>query len=93
MRQTLNLGMLAVVNLGITFIFQWYIITELGAGVESDAFFAGMTIPQLMLAVISGSLMHVLVPLLAGENKEQARRDVWCFSHAPKLKRLAGGLV
>ncbi|MCI5137042.1 MAG: virulence factor MviN, partial [Candidatus Electrothrix sp. AR1] len=35
--------------------------------------------PQLVLTVISGSLMHVLVPLLAGESEDRLRHDAWGF--------------
>ena len=60
-------------------MFQWYILTQLGPGIESDAFFASMTVPQLVLAIISGSLVHVLVPLLAGETEEKKHHDSWAF--------------
>ncbi len=46
---------------------------------QTDAFFASMTLPQLLLAVISSSLTHVLVPLFAGERGEQLRHDIWAF--------------
>ena len=77
MRQTIQLGILSAGNIGISFLFQWYVLTQLGPGVMTDALFAGMTIPQLVLAVISGSLMHVLVPILAGENEERLQHDAW----------------
>lgn len=86
MKQTLQLGALSAANIGIAFLFQWYVITQLGPGLESDALFAGMTIPQLVLAVISGSLMHVLVPILAGESEERLRHNAW------SLLVLVGGL-
>ncbi|MDP3332331.1 MAG: hypothetical protein Q8Q40_13400 [Methylococcaceae bacterium] len=86
MKQTLQLGALSAANIGIAFLFQWYVITQLGPGLESDALFAGMTIPQLVLAVISGSLMHVLVPILAGESKDRLRQVAW------SLLVLIGGL-
>jgi len=86
MKQTLQLGALSAANIGIAFLFQWYVITQLGPGLESDALFAGMTIPQLVLAVISGSLMHVLVPILAGESEERLRHNAW------SLLVLIGGL-
>lgn len=73
MKQTLQLGALSAANIGIAFLFQWYVITQLGPGLESDALFAGMTILQLGLAVISGSLMHVLLPILAGEHENPHR--------------------
>ncbi len=79
MKQTVQLGALSAANLGIAFLFQWCVLTQLGPGTETDALFAGMTLPQLTLAVISGSLMHVLVPLLAGEDEERLRRDAWSF--------------
>ena len=77
MKQTIQLGVLSALNIGIGFLFQWYVLTQLGPGVETDALFAGMTLPQLVLAVISGSLMHVLVPLLSGENKDNLHADAW----------------
>lgn len=86
MKQTVQLGALSAANIGIAFLFQWYVLTQLGPGPESDALFAGMTIPQLVLAVISGSLMHVLVPILAGESEDRLRHDAW------GLLVLVGGL-
>jgi putative peptidoglycan lipid II flippase len=79
MKQTIQLGTLSTANIIISFLFQWYVLTELGPGTETDAFFAGMTLPQLVLMVISGSLTHVLVPLLSGEDEESLRRDAWGF--------------
>ena len=79
MKQTIQLGTLSAANIGIAFLFQWYVLTQLGPGMETDALFAGMTLPQLVLAVISGSLMHVLVPLLAGEDEDRLRHDAWGF--------------
>jgi putative peptidoglycan lipid II flippase len=78
-KQSIQLGTLSALNIGIAFLFQWYVLTQLGPGVETDALFAGMTLPQLVLAVISGSLMHVLVPLLAGEDEDRLRYDAWGF--------------
>lgn len=79
MKQAAHLGVLSAVNIGIAFLFQWYVLVQLGPGVQTDALFAGMAIPQLVLAVISGSLTHVLVPLLAGENEDRLRHDAWAF--------------
>jgi len=79
MKQTVQLGALSAANIGIAFLFQWYVITQLGPGIETDALFAGMTLPQLVLLVISGSLMHVLVPLLAGEEEDRLCHDAWGF--------------
>lgn len=78
-RRTFILGVFSSLNIGIAFLFQWYVITKLGPGLETDALFAGMTLPQLVLTIISGSLMHVLVPLLAGEEEHRLRHDAWGF--------------
>jgi putative peptidoglycan lipid II flippase len=86
MKQTVQLGILSAANIGLAFLFQWYVFTQLGPGLESDALFAGMTIPQLVLVVISGSLMHVLVPILTGESVDRLRHDAW------GLLVLVGGL-
>jgi len=55
---------LSAANVGISFQFQWNDHTQLLLGMEADALFAGMTILQLLTAVITGELMQVLVPFL-----------------------------
>lgn len=80
MKQTLQLGALSAGNMGAIFLFQWYALTQLGPGLETDALFAGMTLPHLVLAVVSGSLMHVLVPLLSGVDATSLRHSVWGFT-------------
>lgn len=79
MKLAIKLGALSATNIGIAFLLQWYVFVQLGPGVETDALFAGMTIPQLVLAIISASLMHVLVPLLSGESEDRRRKDAWGF--------------
>jgi putative peptidoglycan lipid II flippase len=86
MKQTIQLGALSAANAAMTFLFHWYVLTRLGTGAETDAMYAGMTVPQLVLVVISGSLTHVLVPILAGENAVRQRQDAW------SLIILVGGL-
>jgi len=79
MKLTLQLAALSIMNIGTAFLFQWYVFIEIGPGMQTDAFFAGMTVPNLILAVISGSLTHVLVPILAGENDQSRHHDAWAF--------------
>lgn len=79
MKQILLLSSMSAVNIGIAFLFQWYVFFYLGPGPETDALFAGMTIPQLVLTVISASLMHVLVPMMAGESDKKLKEDAWNF--------------
>ena len=77
MQQAVSLGILSGANLLITIIIQWQVLTVLGPGPETDAFFASVTIPQLLLSIVTGSLVHVLVPLLSGEKQERLNRDAW----------------
>lgn len=77
MRLNLALGWLAAANLGVTVVMQWYVVTSLGLGLATDALFAGMVVPQLVLAVVAGSLMHVLVPLLAIEEGSGFGEVAW----------------
>ncbi len=79
MKLNLALGTLAGANLVLSLIIQWYVVTRLGVGAATDALFAGMAVPQLVLAVVSGSLMHVLVPLLSGEDAGAFRETAWGF--------------
>ncbi len=79
MRLNVSLGALAAGNLLVGLATQWYVVTRLGVGVSTDALFAGMAVPQLVLEIGSGSLMHVLVPLLASEESERFRRTTWAL--------------
>jgi peptidoglycan biosynthesis protein MviN/MurJ (putative lipid II flippase) len=55
----------------------WYVVTKLGIGLETDAFFASGALPQLIFVVTSFSLTQVLVPLLATEDGGTFQRDSW----------------
>jgi putative peptidoglycan lipid II flippase len=81
MSRTLTLGLLSGINVLVSLATQWYVFTQIGPGGTTDAFFAGMVIPQLVLAVVSGSLTHVLVPLLSTYEGDEFRRDAWTFFH------------
>jgi putative peptidoglycan lipid II flippase len=77
MRLPAALASIAGFNILLGFAFQWYVVTALGAGRQTDALLAGMLIPQLALGVVSASLMHVLVPLFSAAPDEEPRRDSW----------------
>lgn len=68
---------MSAANIASNLLFQWLVLTMLGPGMLTDALFAGMTLPQLFTAIVSSSLTHVLVPILAGELHEDQRRDAW----------------
>ena len=79
MRRAIILAGVSSLNVVVGFASQWYIFTTLGPGRETDAYFAALVIPTLVLAVVSGSLMHVLVPLLSVGDDEAFRREAWTF--------------
>lgn len=75
----LTLGGLAICNAVLLIMMPWYVVLRLGVGIETDAFFASGALPQLIFSVVSFSVGHVLVPLLATEDAESFRRDAWGF--------------
>ena len=79
MHLSVKLGCLAVVNVLLVFFYQWYILSAVGPGSETDALFASMVVPQLLLTVITGSMTQVLVPLLTIEDKGDFQKEAWNF--------------
>lgn len=78
-REMLFLAGLAGTNTLLGFVYSWFIITRLGMGRETDALFAGMIIPTLLVTVFSGSLTRVLVPLLATTEEAVFGQRSWTF--------------
>jgi len=77
MRLNVSLGAVAAANLLAALAFQWVILTTLGVGGATDALFAGMAIPQLVLSIVSGALVQVLTPLFSGEREDVLRETAW----------------
>lgn len=75
----LVLGALAICNAVLAILTPWYVVTHLGVGMETDAFFTSGALPQLIFLVASFSLTQVLVPLLATEDEQTFQRDAWGF--------------
>lgn len=91
MRRALWLMAITALNTGALFVYQWFVVTRLGAGKGTDALFAGMVMPQLVLNVVSGSLGYVLIPMLAVIDKEVRSSAIWTFALA--LAFIFGGLA
>jgi len=81
-RRALVLMGLTAINTAAVFAYQWFVVTQLGAGDRTDALFAGMVVPQLVLNVISGSLAFVLVPMLSVTDEKVRSSAVWSFAAA-----------
>ena len=69
----------AALNLLATLALPLYVVATLGAGEGTDALFASIVVPQLLVMVVAGSLVHVLVPLLSGRDREGFLQDAWTF--------------
>ncbi|MFM5929951.1 MAG: lipid II flippase MurJ [Novosphingobium sp.] len=77
--QPLLIGAASLVNVVVAVLFQWVLLIILGPGKDTDALFAALTLPQLFSTVIASALTQVLVPLLAGESEDDARRTAWSY--------------
>lgn len=72
--------------MGGTFLLQWYVFVYFGPGRETDALFAGMTVPNLVVALTSAPVGNTLVPLLSGETDPARRRQLaWAVLGAISL--------
>jgi putative peptidoglycan lipid II flippase len=79
MKLALSLGFLTAANAILTLLTNWYILTTVGAGEHTDAYYAAMAVPQFILAVIGGALATVLIPILAGESEVEFKKQAWSF--------------
>jgi putative peptidoglycan lipid II flippase len=73
----LKLALLAGSNILLTFAYQWYVLTRIGPGASTDALFAGMMVPQLILGIVSTSLTQVMVPILSVVEDERLSGVAW----------------
>lgn len=80
-----SLGIVVTINLILQFLFQWYIITSLGASINTDALFGAMALPQFILVVLSGSLTMVLIPLIAKHKDNEFLEESWNYFQAVGL--------
>jgi putative peptidoglycan lipid II flippase len=78
-KQSVTLALLAGATTLVNVLFQWYVITHLGVGIETDALFAGMAVPQFIVLVMSSTLPPVLVPILATDDEGTFRQNAWGF--------------
>lgn len=78
-KKIVSLGLVVTINLALQFLFQWYVITSLGADIQTDALFGAMALPQFILIVLSGSLTMVLVPHIAKYSGNEFLEESWNY--------------
>ncbi len=76
------LGALTAANMLLWFLLQGYVLAASGAGLQADAFFASLAVPQLVLLVANSSLVHVLVPFFSGKPQAQVRGEALALACA-----------
>ncbi len=79
MKQATPLAGLAIFNIVVAFMSNWYLMTTIGPGFQTDALFAGVTIPNLLTVILSSSLSNILVPILSNETKDSRDKLAWTF--------------
>ncbi|HZY18411.1 MAG TPA: lipid II flippase MurJ [Ramlibacter sp.] len=74
-RLGLTLGAITAANMLAWFLLQGYVLATTGAGVQADAFFASLAVPQLVLLVANSSFAHVLIPFFSGKARAQVQGE------------------
>lgn len=74
---SVSLAFLAGCNLLLGLASVWYVIRVCGPGSQSDALYASVALPQFIATVFSGSLINVLLPLLAGMEEPRREQAAW----------------
>lgn len=83
------LAVLAALNLGLGFAFQWLPAAVLGVGTATDALFVSAVVPQVLLAVASSGLTSVLTPMLATTDPDAFSVRAWTYAFGVGLAALA----
>jgi putative peptidoglycan lipid II flippase len=74
---TISLAGLAAANILLSSLTYGYVLIAIGPGPQTDALFASIAVPRLVLAVIGGSLTHVLLPVLTVQPAEDIGKSGW----------------
>jgi len=61
-------------------IVQIFIASKFGAGYETDAFFAAMMIPGIVIAVLTTTLRQTFLPTFIEQRTLKSERDAWMLA-------------
>jgi putative peptidoglycan lipid II flippase len=72
-----RLALLTAGNLGVSFFLNWYLLSRLGASVTTDAVFAALLIPQMVVMVMISVMGKALIPHFSSMNQEDQQDSAW----------------
>jgi putative peptidoglycan lipid II flippase len=61
----------------LSFVSQWYILTQLGAGRVSDSYFAALAVPVVILYIVGDPLSRVVLPLMSVKDEHEQWTYAW----------------
>ncbi len=64
-------------TIAISFLTQWFLLTEFGATRQLDAYFAALTVPVMLIYVLGEPLFRVAVPTLAVRDRGEFGQASW----------------
>jgi putative peptidoglycan lipid II flippase len=63
-----------------SFAIQWYVVTKIGAGIETDALYTGAAFPATVTVLLIESISPVLVPLLSSMPESELEDASWMLT-------------
>jgi putative peptidoglycan lipid II flippase len=89
LRLGMALSAVTFAQLAISFAIQWYTVTQLGAGADTDALYAALTVPQMVMLVLIDPVAFVLTPLLSTKHERERQivgsQIVWVVAGGSSL--------
>jgi putative peptidoglycan lipid II flippase len=76
-RDAAGLAFVTVANLGISFVFNWLLLRQMGISGETDAVFAALVVPQAIVMVLVTVAGKALTPHLASLSLEKQQDAAW----------------
>jgi putative peptidoglycan lipid II flippase len=73
----LQLSGLTGLQIVASFAIQWYVVTKIGAGIETDALYTGAAFPATVTVLLIESISPVLVPLFSALNGDELEDAAW----------------
>jgi putative peptidoglycan lipid II flippase len=88
------LSIIAASNIAASFGIQWLTVSRLGIGIQTDAFYAGATLPQILSTLVLDPLIFALVPYFSALGYQDRKTCAWfLLMGGLLLSSLAAGVI